>query len=545
MDTTLENPITAVEPALYYEKQPDEAPAEPNLDSALSVPELVSLYWSDNELYCKTFFPQTCRQESAPFHKRIDNALWSGRRKVAVKVFRDGAKTSRVRMFISKRIAYGISRTILCISKSEGSAQATLEWLKRLVEKQTAWATFWGIQKGDVWAADQAKFVNTVLGITITVLSVGIHGQIRGLNFEDFRPDCIICDDIEDEKTTNTDEQITKHSDLLHGTVMRSLASPVDNPDAMIVIIQTPLNMKDAVETAFANKGDNQYSDWLCIEASCFEVDEDGNLQSAWPAKLPLEFLLGEKQSYINMNKLSVWLREMEVTVTSPESCFFKLEWLQQHDALPAAEWKNLVLFIDPASSDSKKADFQALTITGDTGGDAWLIAYKLSRGTDIAQSIIDFFDAWDLMLILGKGRANLMFGVEITGYQRQLKRAIEAAMLEKRRYAYIEPVQDKREKSDVINQAFKHVAPLHKYHCLKSHTQFISDFARYPGVLKDDLIESAARGLDRLDLTGRAGSIVTGQVARIAATPSATSRSANRYIRGIGPTLGRLAQRH
>lgn len=529
----------SVENPGYEEKQPsEEQPEEP----VVSVAELVTLYLNDNEAYCQAFFPKTCRQRSANFHKRIDAALWAGRRKVAIKVFRDGAKTSRVRMFISKRIAYGISRTILCISKSEGSAEATLEWLKRLVEKQTAWAQFYGIQKGEVWASDQAKFENTVLGVTITVISVGIHGQIRGLNFEDHRPDLIVCDDIEDEKTTNTEDQIKKHSDLLHGTIIQSLASPVDNPEAMIVIIQTPLDINDAVETAFANQGPDPLSDWLCVEASVFEVDEEGNLQSAWPDKFPLEFLLGEKRSYIKINKLSVWLREKEVTVTSKESCSFEAGWLKKHDVLPDGIWKTLVMFIDPASSESEKADFQAITITGLMGGHAWLIAYHLSRGRDIEQSVKDFWDAWDLMLALSRGKANLRFGVEIVGYQRQLKRAIEKEMQKRGRYAFIEPVQDKREKEDVINQSFTHVAPFGLYHCLNSHVDFIDQFEKYPKVKKDDLIESAARGLDMLDLTGRADNAVPGGVARVA-TPQVIQRSAQRLIQGRGLSLGRFSR--
>lgn len=528
------------------EKVPIEAPYLGSGPNANDVADLVDQYMLDNELYCKTFFPRTCRQESAPFHRRMDDAMWARRRKVAIKVFRDGAKTARVRMFVSKRIAYGISRTILWISKSEGAALANISWLRTLVETGSHWAQFWGITKGKTWSDDQIELVNTVLGVTITVIAVGIHGQIRGLNFEDYRPDLIVCDDIEDEKTVNTKEQIKKHSDLLHGTVMRGLASPTDNPDAMILIIQTPLDPDDAVETAFANQGPDPLSDWLCIEASCFETDEEGNLQSAWPAKFPLSFLLGEKQSYIKLNKLSVWLREMEVTVTSKETCFFVAEWLKKHDALPSGpqfRWDELVLFIDPASSDSPTADFQAITLTGRAGGHAWLIAYNQSRGQDIEQSVTKFFDTWDLMLVLAKGFSTLKFGVEIIAYQRQLKRAIEKEMQRRRRYAYIEGVQDKREKSDVINQAFTPVASMGMYHCLNSHTEFITDFEKYPGIKKDDLIESAARGLDMLDLTGRSGVIATGGVER-AMTQTAIVRSAHRMIQGGGLRLGHFGIR-
>lgn len=508
--------------------------------------ELLNAYWDDNELYCKTFFPKTCRQGDAGFHKVIDRALWSRRRKVAIKVFRDGAKTSRIRMFLSKRIAYAISRTILYISKSEDAAEATVQWLANRIETRDHWAQFYGLQKGSIWSATDIEIVNTVENVKIRIIAVGIHGQIRGLNFDDFRPDLIICDDIEDEKTTNTKEQIKKHSDLLHGTVMRSLASPVDNPDSMIVIIQTPLDIEDAVETAFANAGDDQWSQWLCVEASCFIYNESGYpIASSWPEKFPFEFLMGEKESYIKINKLSVWLREMEVTVTSKETCSFLAEWLQKHDALPNGMWDELILTIDPASSDSDKADFQAVVLQGKMGGQAWLCGYNLSKGQDIDDSVTKFFQTWDLMLVLGKGKANLRFGVETIGYQRQLERHIKKEMLRRERYAYIEPLGDKRKKEDVINQAFTAVASMGQYHCLNSHSDFISDFEKYPKVKKDDLLDGAARGLDMMDLTGRASQGALGGVERVMATPGIIARSANRVIRGnalrqLGARLGR-----
>lgn len=519
-------------------------PGTPTAERQDDVSELVSAYWEDNELYCKTFFPNTCRQDAAPFHKRMDEALWSRRRKVAIKVFRSGAKTSRVRMFLSKRIAFGVSRTILYISKSEDTATATLDWLKAHVEKQTHWAKFWGITKGDVWASDEAKFVNTILGVTITVVAVGIHGQIRGLNFDDFRPDLIVCDDIEDEKTTNTKEQIKKHSDLLHGTVMRSLASPIDNPDAMIVMIQTPLDIDDAIETAFQAAGPDPMSDWYCIEASCFETDENGDVQSAWPALFTLAFLTGEKQSAIKANKLSVWLREMEVTVVSKENCTFIADWLHKHKTLPSA-WDELCLTVDPASSERDSADFHVTTVTGRIGPSAWVCFYKPNRGQDIDQSVAAFFDAWDLMLLMKRmagGTTNLRFGVEIVGYQRQLKRAIEKEMINRKRFCHIEPIQDKRSKEDAIGQSLLPVASNGMLNCLETHVELINQFTRYPRVKHDDVIESVARGIDMMDLTGSSSAVATGGIAR-AMTPSVIVASAHRTIRGSGLSMSRFGQ--
>ncbi len=292
-------------PELIPQVDPTPAQVEMAPPTVEDVADLVDHYLADNEAYAARFFPKTCRQKSANFHKKMDEALWSGRRLVAIKVFRDGAKTARMRIFISKRIAYGYSRMIHYIGKSEEKATAIIEWLKNLVLQGSDWAKFYGIEIGSTAAADELELVNTVLNIKIRIKAVGINGSIRGLNFDDYRPDLIVPDDIEDEKSTNTKELIQKHRELLYGTVLQSLASPMDNEYAMMAMIQTPLDIEDCIETAFANAGDDPLNDWLCVEASCFEHNEKGELVSSWPEKFPTSFLLGQKQRYIKMNILT------------------------------------------------------------------------------------------------------------------------------------------------------------------------------------------------------------------------------------------------
>lgn len=509
-----------------------EATVETKKPTQQDVTELVTQYLLDHELYNSTFFPETCRQRSAAFHQEIDNALWGGHRKVGIKVFRDGAKTSRVRMFMSKRIAYGISRTILYISKGESYAEATISWLKHQVENNTKWAVFYGIVKGSTWTATEIEVINVPLGIKIYVKAVGIHGQVRGFNVLDYRPDLIVCDDIEDEKTVNTSEQIAKHTALLFGSVMRSLASPVDNPDAMIVIIQTPLDSQDAIESAFRDPT------WFCVAASCFVVDKEGkyvldangNIQSSWPDKWPVDYLLAEKESYISRNILSLWLKEMEVTVTSPETCAFQQEWLQYYDVLPA-DFDELVVSIDPASSELSTADFHVTGLVGKKNNNALIIGYDSNRGIDIEQSTAKFFDWLQMARRLANRKTNIRVGCEITGYQRQLKRAIDKEMAKRGDYAYIEPINDKRSKVDRITQAIRPVASNRALYCNKAHTKFIEQYSRYPQVPHDDEIDQVAIAVDMLNLSGAGGVLISGGVERIAATASVIARSAERQI--------------
>ena len=117
--------------------------------AGLSAKEAVQLGATSLTLYGKLFFPKTFRQDSPKFHEDIGRALYNPEnRQVAVEVFRDGAKTTLLRTFTSQRIAYGISRTILYVSASQGHSILSLRWIKRQVEHNKLWAQTFRLQIG-------------------------------------------------------------------------------------------------------------------------------------------------------------------------------------------------------------------------------------------------------------------------------------------------------------------------------------------------------------------------------------------------------------
>src|SRR3974377_2488452 len=83
----------------------------PNTNPKLTIDELVKLCAVDNNLFCTTFFPKSARQPPAPFHADIWRPLNDpARRYVNLVCFRDSAKTTLLRMFTGKRIAYNITK---------------------------------------------------------------------------------------------------------------------------------------------------------------------------------------------------------------------------------------------------------------------------------------------------------------------------------------------------------------------------------------------------------------------------------------------------
>jgi len=97
----------------------------------VDVNQLVQLCAVDNNLFCTTFFPKACRQTPAPFHtdiwKHLDD---NSKRYINLICFRDSAKTTLLRMFTGKRVAFNLSKTILYVGASEAHAARSIRWLR-------------------------------------------------------------------------------------------------------------------------------------------------------------------------------------------------------------------------------------------------------------------------------------------------------------------------------------------------------------------------------------------------------------------------------
>src|SRR5262245_22185504 len=123
--------------------------------------ELIKLCAADSDFFAHTFFPKATRAISPPFSKQIWSALENPKHRLLnIEVFRGGAKTTRLRIFTAKRIAYGISRTILYVGASESHAVRSVQWLRSQIEpligadgtaQPSAFAATFGLRPGKTW----------------------------------------------------------------------------------------------------------------------------------------------------------------------------------------------------------------------------------------------------------------------------------------------------------------------------------------------------------------------------------------------------------
>lgn len=453
--------------------------------SELSLEEAIKLGAVDDDFYGHFFFPKTFRQKSPEFAADLSRLLDDPTaRYVAVKMFRGSAKTSRLRIKISKLIAYGVSPLTLFVSNAQKHSIYSLKWIRKQVEFNTRWATAFGLVKGQTWSDEMLEIKSTITGESFYVAALGITGQIRGVNIDDLRPTYIVLDDPDNEETTATPEQRQKTSELVFGALQNSLVPETENPHAKMVVLQTPSASKeDLISVCCANPS------WRHLTVSCF----DARGQSTWPSRYPTEVLEKEKRSFVHMNKLSTWLREMECKVVSQETCSFKSEWLRYWDQLPDGMF--VVLAIDPASSESKTADDQVVGALGfhstAKGVDLYLMDYSANKGEMPDAAAATFFD------FAYKYRAQ-RGAVESVAYQRVLAWYLQQEMAKQRRYLPIDKIQDQRKKSDRILQSLLPYAAFGHLYVHKSHTKFVEQFLEYSPNSRghDDVLDMVSIGV-------------------------------------------------
>ena len=444
--------------------------------------EVIRLGAVDSEFFNRTFFPKTFRQASPAFHQEVADYFDNPHlRYVGLKMFRGSAKTTLVRANLAKRISYGISRTVVIVGNSQGHAAYSLRWLSKQMKHNLPWSSFFRLVPGDVWReGEHIEIINETLGTRTNLVALGITGQIRGINLDDYRPDFICADDIDNEETTATAEQRAKTSDLM-GSLEKALAPPTECAWAKMVEAQTPINLFDYISVVSKDPG------WTTAIYSCFDEAE----KSIWEDRYPTAFLRKEKERHVRLHKLSLWMREMECKVVASEKSSFKAEWLKFYEPSDLPAGGHVRLAIDPASSAAKTADDQVLIAVKVVGKDVYVLDYTDAKGENPEQLTFNFFR-------FIREYQPRVAKVETVAYQKTLKWYLEKRMREMRIWLHLEPVDDKRKKSDRIIQNLGELAAHGHLYVKPSQVKLIQQFSDYaPDVeMHDDVLDALAMAI-------------------------------------------------
>lgn len=470
-------------------------PLDPENLTNISPSEAIKLGARNAEFFYRAFFPSVFSHPSPGFAKELNTVLDSRQRFVQLVMFRGSSKTTRCRAYALRRIAYGLANTILFVGARQEDAIRSLQWIRDEIQYNQPLRQTFGLECGDKWSEGQFSVTHKLEnGRTIWLAAMGITGSIRGVNFGARRPDLIIADDLLDVENTASLEQRNKTHQQVSGSLRYGLVPATENPDAKMLIVNTPQTVDDEVDRLSRDPS------FLTIRCPCWTPDTVDEIvdrqESIWPERYPTATLREDKRGSIQIGNLHIFTREMEVKVTSPDLSPFRGEWLRSYEYIP--ENAQYVVAVDPVPPPSDREIEKGLTnkcweawsVVARYGEDYYLVDYALNRGHDPSWSVSVFFQFYSQY-------TPFAFFVEDVAYQRTLKYILDEEQKRKGVYASVILLPQRKSKYNRIVDTLKGPS-VHGHLLVKPHqTEFVTDFTMFPGSGRLDLLDATSSAIE------------------------------------------------
>lgn len=483
----------------------------------------------DLEYFGRAYLQHYFVRDSPPFHAELD-AIWTGgvlkdlvpdtpqaAREVnkrpgcrrAIEAPRGHAKSTNFTFKDALHAAlYGYKHYIIILSDSSEQAEGFLADIKTECEDNGVIRGDFGDQPGNVWKASVLTLANGT-----KLEAIGSGKKIRGRRHKQWRPDLIICDDLENDENVNTPEQRRKlaswynkavskagdtYTDIVYiGTLLHYdalLAKVAKNPQYKAVRYQGVISWATNTEL------------WSAWEAIYCDLTNDGRQEAAkafyeanrtemlkgtavlWEAKLSYYDLMVMKVSEGDASFNS----EIQNDPIDPDNCTFNEEWFDFWDddakALPDFSDPRFV-FIganDPSLGKNKRSDTSSIIVLAKdlrTGYLYVLIASVEKRKPDVI--IVDVIDTSKRLQREYK-KPLYKFGVETVQFQYFFKDVMAQRALQEGEYLPIEEINSTQNKDMRIQS----LQPFVKNGFVKfshKHKALLQQMYEYPMGRNDD----------------------------------------------------------
>lgn len=183
------------------------------------------------------------------------------------------------------------------------------------------------------------------------IVALSISQSLRGARYRQFRPDLIICDDLEDLASVKTKESRDKIYNQLTGEIF-----PAGQEDTKFMIVGNLLH-EDSVMMRIKNGIKQKLLNGTVLEIPL--IDDNG--QIAWPGKFPDQASIEAEKKKIG-SEIS-WMREYLLKIIPEEGQEIRPEWIHYYDQIPhdKKKYRHTLTGVDPAASQKDHADFTAI----------------------------------------------------------------------------------------------------------------------------------------------------------------------------------------
>lgn len=345
---------------------------------------------------------------------------------------------------------------ILIISDTSSQADSFLMNIKAEFEDNKLLMNDFGSLYGAVWNTSDIVLANDT-----RIQALGAGKRVRGRRYKQYRPDLIICDDIENDENVQSEEQRYKMGAWFNKALSKAGAETTD-----IVVIGTIIHydsllaklLKNPVYDSKIYRAVIQFSNsplWDEWEKVITDIDNLNRLKDAdtfYEAHKKemtegTQVLWADKEDYYNLMVQKVaegpasFSSEKQNEPLSDDERRFLREWIQYYDDDELVGKKLYVAGVVDPSLGKKGGDYSAIITGGmDTNNIVYILDADIQRRHPdlIISDVLDKHSNFNYKL----------FGVETVQFQEYFKDALKSKISESGVYL---PVQEIKSHSDKI----------------------------------------------------------------------------------------------
>lgn len=336
------------------------------------------------------YFPHYIEYPTAEFQREIfaftqDNNY----QQVVIVAFRGSAKSTIVTLSnpIWSIVGKQQKKFILIVSQTQQQAKFHLSNIRDELEQNALLRHDFGIrvEHEDEWTQD--SLVISKYGARIHSVSIG--ESMRGLRERQYRPDLIICDDIEDLNSVKTQDSRDYTFDWFNKTLV-----PMGKPDTKIMIIGNLLH-EDSFIKRMEEKIKNNPKDKIFKAYPL--INEEG--KTLWPGKYPTTDSIEKEKSMLSYD---AWMQEYLLKIIRPTDQVVQLEWIHYYDDYPSFvgnDFQYAVISMDLAIREKESSDYTAMVTAYVYGHESdtkiYILPFPLNVKMDFPKTVLTIKDKY------------------------------------------------------------------------------------------------------------------------------------------------------
>jgi len=319
--------------------------------------DISRLCYRDSKAAAKIIYPDRFYREFDKEHEKIFDLLDnSDNPRKVIAAPRGTGKTSLSNLLIpTKKVAFLDSRFVVPVSNTSAAAEQLSENLKQEFMSNPVLKTIFNIQKTRNFSKKQ--WIVEIAGQRSMVWPKGAGQQVRGMLFQNSRPDLVIVDDLENDENLHSEIQRARLKEWFFGPLLNIIDR--GRADWEIIYIDTLKHEDSLLQDLLED------SAW---DSVVLEICDD-NYETKFPNMIPTEgykdsktgaYVEGVKdiaEQYKEQGQLDVFFREYRNMPISTEDSSFKQDYFQYYTKKEKQPEFNdqrrfeTVIIIDPAKT--------------------------------------------------------------------------------------------------------------------------------------------------------------------------------------------------